>query len=88
MELQGYCKAQKLAGGGRAPQRCAVNQFPPTDGDFLSPNPEDNDPQAGFALNGYLRLIELQNQALRKLAAQLDPPAPPDTSPAPSDASA
>ena len=67
-----------------------MNQLSPDDAAVLPPDPTDDDPHAGFALNGYLRLMEFQNQALRKLAAHLEAPVPPvprDTSPGPADES-
>ena len=68
-----------------------MKPLPPDDAAVLPPEPTDDDPHAGFALNGYLRLMEFQNQALRKLAAHLEAPVPPpvprDTSPGPADES-
>lgn len=55
-------------------QRCGVNQLPPSDD--LRPDPPlpPEEPDPDFALVGYLCLLALQNQALRKLAHGLDPP--------------
>ena len=68
-----------------------MNQLPPDDAAVLPSDPAADDPHADFALNGYLRLMEFQNQALRKLAAHLEAPVPPagprDTSPGPADES-
>ena len=68
-----------MAIGGGGSDYCIVNQLPPDDAAVLPPDLTDDDPHAGFALNGYLRLMEFQNQALRKLAAHLEAPqeAPP-----------
>ena len=84
-----------MAIGGGGSDYCIVNQLPPDDAAVLPPDLTDDDPHAGFALNGYLRLMEFQNQALRKLAAHLEAPVPPlvpplvprDTSPGPADES-
>ena len=59
-----------------------MNQLPPTEGAAPPPDPSADEPAAGFALNGYLHLLGVQNQALRKLAALLDPPGPPGPPPA------
>lgn len=53
-----------------------MNQLPPTESAAPPPDPSADEPAAGFALNGYLNLLGVQNQALRKLAALLDPPLP------------
>jgi hypothetical protein len=62
-----------------------VNQLPPFPDETSPPDPSATEPEADFALNGYLRLLGLQNQALRKLAVGLDPdvipPSEPTTSP-------
>lgn len=64
-----------------------MNPLPPAEGDIAPPDPTTEEPGADFTLNGYLRLLDLQNQVLRKLAARLDPPAP-DDSPDPAGESA
>lgn len=68
------CKLQKLVGGRWGLQCCVVNQLPTFPDEALPPDPSAPEPEADFALNGYLRLLDLQNQALRKLANGLDPP--------------